>query len=60
MDFKLYVLLLNKNPVDFCKSHVARNSNFAREGDNLVSSHTVSKYLGYVITKREKKTKLFQ
>lgn len=52
------MFLLNKNLVEFCKSCVFRDSQFAREGDNLVVSHNVFKYLGYIINKREKKTQV--
>lgn len=46
------MLFVNKNPVAFCKCHVFRGIQFAREGDNLVVSHNVLKYLGYIINKR--------
>lgn len=55
------MFLLNKNSVEFCKSCIFRDSQFAREGDNLVVSHNVFKYLGYIINKRGKKIpNLFQ
>lgn len=48
------VFLVNKNLVEFCKSHVFGDSPFAREGDNLVVSHNVLKYLGYIISEGKK------
>lgn len=49
------MFFLHKNPVEFCKNHVFRDSHFAREGENLVGSHNVLKYLGFIINKRGKK-----
>lgn len=49
------MFFLNKSPVEFCKGHVFRGSQFARQGDSLVVPHNVLKYLGYIINKRGKK-----
>lgn len=48
------MFLVNKNLMEFCKSHVFGDSRFAREGDNLVVSHNVLKYLRYIINEGKK------
>lgn len=52
--------MLSKNPVEFYKSSGSRDAHLVRKGGNLVFSYAIWKYLGYVITKREKKTELLQ